>query len=211
MAHVRAVGKVVRADAAREKLVQKRRLVRSPARGVEDRSVRVGGPNMLADDVEGLGPRDRRIVGVTVADDHRMGDPARLAEPVLGLLLEFGDGMLFPPAGGGHAGGVLLSESLGTVLAEFDLLPVPGDRFRPGAAGAVDSARLVDAEHRAHGAAGSALFEAAFEGDFNGFEPRCRGLRFADDEIILVDVVEFDLAAAHLCHCQSPLTGELSC
>ena len=142
-------GQVVGAERADEQLVDERRLVGGLARGVEHRLVRRGqAAQVAADQRERLVPVDRLVVGAAGAQHHRLGDPALLAEPVVGLLAELGDRVVaeelpveLPPGG-------LLGDRLGAVLAELGGGRCAGLGVRPGAALAVEPVDLVELAQR---------------------------------------------------------------
>ena len=96
VAHVGAVRKIIGAQGPGEQLVHKRRLVGRAAGGVEDAAVRRAGPDVLTDQLEGFRPGDRRVVGFTFTDDHRLAEPALVAQPVLRLLRQLRDGVPGP-------------------------------------------------------------------------------------------------------------------
>ena len=92
VAHVRAVGEVVRAEHAPEELIEERGLVARAARGVEDRAVGIGeGGEALARDPERVVPRDRLVAVGALAPDHRVGEPPLRLEPVVGSAAQLGD------------------------------------------------------------------------------------------------------------------------
>ena len=147
MAHVRAVGQVVGAERAREQLVDERRLVGRLARGVEDRLVRAGQPaKLLADQLERVVPRDRLVVAGAGAQHHRLDDPALLAQPVVGLVVQLGERVRGEELAADVPAGGLLGDRLGAVLAELRGVPVLGRGVGPGAALAVEAVDLVELE-----------------------------------------------------------------
>ena len=73
------------------------------------------------------------------AQHHRLRDPALIAQPLLGVRGQFGDGILGEEVGADAFVGGFPSDGLGAVLAEFGGVPVPsgsgqrssGNRSRP--------------------------------------------------------------------------------
>ena len=127
MAHVGAVGQVVRAELADEQLIAEGCFVAGAAAGVEHRLVRTGeAVELVGDHLERVGPVDRLVMLAAAAQHHRLRDAALIAEPHFRLLGEFGDRVLF--------------EKLGRHLLARRF---PGDGLRPaftklgGVAGAV--------------------------------------------------------------------------
>ena len=94
VAHVRAVGQVVRAELAHPELVEEGRLVAEPARGVEGRLVRAREPaQRLADERERVVPRDRDVRVALGVVDERLGEAALVLEREVAPALELGDGV----------------------------------------------------------------------------------------------------------------------
>ena len=94
VAHVRAIGKIVGAETACEKLVHERRLVRGASGGVELSLVRVvEGIELAADDGERLIPTGRHIMVGREVVAHRFGQTPLQLEPMITLLFEFTDGV----------------------------------------------------------------------------------------------------------------------
>ncbi len=161
VAHVGAVRQVVGAERPDEQLVEERRLVRGTARGVEDGLVRaVQTAQRRTDDPVRVGPVDRRVVRGPFPPHHRVGQPALLAEPVAGVLLEVVQRVGREELWTDLEPGPLLRHRLGPVLTELGGMPVLRVRIRPGAAGAVEPLDLVEPEqaagrvadaHRSHG------------------------------------------------------------
>ncbi|CAL2062578.1 exported protein of unknown function [Streptomyces murinus] len=179
VAHVRAVRQVVRAQLAREELVQERRLVAGTARGVEDGLVRGGeGGDLLGDDAEGALPGDRLVVRRPFGEVHGVGEPPLLAQPVPAPGRQVGDGVRGEELRGDPAQGGLLGHRLRAVLAELRGVPVL--RLRPGAAGAVEAVLLVHPQQRQRGAPDPHLLLGDPQGVPDGRQPRRRVLRLRD-------------------------------
>ena len=145
VAHVRTVGEIVGPVQPREQLVEKRRLVRAAARGVELRRVR-GRQRVEAgcDPVERFLPADgREAVGRGVVAERRR-DPALRLEPVIGLLPQLGDRVRGEELRADVLGGRLPRHRLRAVLAEFERRGVL--RVGPRAARAVEAVGLVRLE-----------------------------------------------------------------
>src|SRR5882757_2144893 len=95
MAHIRTVGKIVRAELPYEHLIAERGLVAGPAGRIEDRLIRGGQRTQLAGDQrERIVPTDRLVVIGAGLLHHRLGQPTLLAEPETGPSLEIGDRMV---------------------------------------------------------------------------------------------------------------------
>ncbi|MNT08779.1 hypothetical protein D3C72_1435320 [compost metagenome] len=147
MAHVGAVGEVIRAVQARHQLVQKGGLVAGAPRHVEGGLVRVGQGTQVAPH-EGIGvvPGDRHIAVAGGVVHHRFGQAAVLFERVVRLLQQLRDGMAGKQLGAGAAAGRFGGDGLGAVFAK-------GKRGRvvavgPGAAWAIEAVRLVLRQQR---------------------------------------------------------------
>ena len=133
VAHVRTVGQVVGAEAPGEQLVQERGFVARPTRRVERRGVRRGQrPQLRGDQLERRRPGDRFVVRGPRPLDHRFGEPALPAEPVLRAPTEFGDRVFGEERRRDPRRRRLLGDRLHTVLAE--LRDVGVSRLGPGAA-----------------------------------------------------------------------------
>ena len=131
VAHVRAVGQVVGAEPAGQQLVEERGLVARAARRVERGLVgRVERRQPVGDDADGLVPRHRFVAVGAGPLHHGDGEPALLAEPVVGPLAQVGERV------GGEELGVdppergLLGDRLGAVLAELEVAAVRRARAR---------------------------------------------------------------------------------
>src|ERR1700733_4294135 len=90
--HVRAIGKVICAEAPHEDLVEKRRFVRSAARRIEVRPVgALQRPKMRADHCESVVPAGRLIVICRAVVAHRLRQASLLFQPVIALPFQFAD------------------------------------------------------------------------------------------------------------------------
>ena len=188
VAHVRAVGQVVRAETAHEQLVHVGGFVAGPARGVEDRVVRVvQGVELAGDDVERVVPADRLVVVAAGRLVHRLGEPALLAEPVLASLGQIAERVLGPERRVDAFAVSLPGDGLRAVLAEAH--PCPLGRVRPRAGHAVEAVLLVDAAQDARRAHRAGLLQGVLHGVQHTRQARRRGLWFADVEPAVVDVV----------------------
>ena len=128
VAHVRAVGQIVGAELADEKLVEKRRFVAGAARRVEDGFVRRGEPVQFpCDQREGLVPRDRLVMRAAGRKPHGLGDPPLLAEPVVGLFGKFGDAVGAKEVVRDAVGVGFPGEGLRAVFAELGHAAAPAD------------------------------------------------------------------------------------
>ena len=142
VAHVRTIGKVVRAKAAREQLVHERRLVRGASRGVEFGLVRViEGVELAADQCERLIPIDRHIMVGRGIVAHRLGQTPLLLQPVVAFLFQLTDSVGREELARHAAFGQLPGDGLGAILAELERAGM--SRIGPGATGTVKAIRLV--------------------------------------------------------------------
>src|SRR6516164_1092593 len=90
--HVRAVGKIVGAEAARKKLVHKRPLVRGASGGVELGLIGVvEGVELVANHGERLIPTDRHVMVGPGIVAHRLGQTSLLLQPIVAFQLQFAD------------------------------------------------------------------------------------------------------------------------
>ena len=95
VAHVRAVGQVVRAVLAHHQLVEERGLVAEPPGGVERRLIgAVQRLQLVADERERVVPRDRHVVISRRVVDHRLGQAPLVFEIEVGPGRELRDGVL---------------------------------------------------------------------------------------------------------------------
>ncbi len=125
VAHVGAVRQVVRPEAAHQQLIEESRLIRRAARGVEDRLVRIVEPAQRRRDlIQRVVPRDRAVVRAALIEDHRMRQPALLAQPPVVMRLEIGERVLGEELGLDTADRRLLRDGLRTVLAELRDVPL---------------------------------------------------------------------------------------
>ena len=209
MAHVGAVRQVVGAQRPREQLVHVRRLVGRAAGGVEDAAVRRAGPDVFADELEGVRPGDRRIVRLPFPDHHRFTQPALVAQPVLGLVRQLRDGVPRPELRAHCPQGVLLGHGLGAVFAELGSLAL-FVRLRPRTARAVEAASLVQAQQRLGRARDTGLRHGPLQGHHHGLDAGSFRFRFPDGEGVLVDVRNGGGLFAEL-HCSNFLTGQRRC
>jgi hypothetical protein len=205
VAHVGAVRQVVGAQRAGEQLVHERCLVGRAPGGVEDAAVRRAGADVLPDQLEGICPGDRRVVRLPFPDDHGFAEPALVAQPVLGLSRQLGDGMLRPELRPHGPQGVLFGHSFGAVLAEFGCLALLV-RLRPRTARAVKTAALVEPQQRLRRAGHAGLRHGAFQRHHHGFDAGGFGLGLVDFELVLVDVRDGRGLLPEL-HCSNFLTG----
>jgi hypothetical protein len=85
MTHVRAIRKIVGPQLAREKLVEKRRLVAQPPRGVESRLVRiVEAAQVPPREFEGFIPTDRHVFVRSRVVAHRLRQASGRLERIIG-------------------------------------------------------------------------------------------------------------------------------
>ncbi|MCO5588369.1 hypothetical protein L7F22_042324 [Adiantum nelumboides] len=197
VAHVRAVGQVVRAEGPGEELVDERGLVGRPAGGVEGGLAGVvQGVQLVADQPERRVPADRLVVGPARSPDHGMGDPALLAQPVLRALVELGDAVAGEELRGRAVAGRLLGDRLRAVLTELGHRAVPGVGVRPGAAGAVEALGLVQLQQRARGAGRSHPLQRPLHRHRDGRRPDGVVLGRADLQVGLRVVVAVSVHGA---------------
>ena len=190
VAHVRAVGQVVRAERPHEQLVEERGLVARAARRVEDGAVGRGEAVQLGgDEVEGVVPRDRLVVVGAGWAVHRLGEPALLAQPVVAAL-----GQLGRPGARRRTPRSTrrVVASSATALAPFsqnskrDVLCGLG----PRAARAVEALLLVEPEQRAHAPAQAHLVvDVPERADHRGQSGR-RPIGCADLELLVALVLD---------------------
>lgn len=150
VAHVGTVRQVVGAELAGEELEEERRLVAGAARGVEEGLV--GGAErrqLLRDDRERPLPGHRLVPVAALGQQHRLGDPPLLPQPVAGAPLQVGERVRREELGRDPAQRGLLRDGLRTVLAE--LRGVPLVALGPGTARAVEAVLLVDLEEGPRG------------------------------------------------------------
>ncbi|MEZ5181753.1 MAG: hypothetical protein R2702_07765 [Acidimicrobiales bacterium] len=196
VAHVRAVGEVVRPELAHEQLVQERRLVaRAPGR-VEDGAVGVaGGGEGVGHHAEGVVPRDRPVVPVALGAVHRLGEAALLAEPPVGA-----PGQVVHVVAG-EEGGVdpahrrLLGDRLHPVLAELERRRVV--RVGPGAARAVEPVGLVELQEGLRRPGGAELTAGVTQAGEHPGEAGGRCLRRPDPQVALARIVDRRRGGAH--------------
>lgn len=156
VAHVRAIGKIIGAEGACIKLVEKGGLVRGAAGCVELGLIgMVKGLQPSSDLLERLFPfNDLEAVGLAVVT-HRMRQPAGVLQFVIGPGPEFGDGVLGEEARAGTLDGRLPGHRLRAILAELEGGSVL--RVGPGTAGAIEPGGLVHLQEGPRAAAGSHL------------------------------------------------------
>ncbi len=148
VAHVRAVGKVVGAEAAAEQLVEIGRFVAGPAGCVEGCLVRAGQAVQVSrDQRERIIPGDRPIAVAGRVITHRFGETPLVFEPVIALLTQLADAVAGEEGGIHAAARGFPVHRLGAVLAELHRTGLR--RIAPGATGAVEAAVLVGLEHGA--------------------------------------------------------------
>ena len=121
VAHIRAIGKIVRAEAAREQLIHERRLVRGASRSVKFGLVRiVEGIELATDQCERLVPTDRHIMVGRGIVTHRLGQTPLLFQPIVAFLFEFADGVGREELARHAALGQLPGDGLGAIFAELE-------------------------------------------------------------------------------------------
>jgi len=174
---VRAVREVVGAEPAPDELVQKRRLVRGPARGVERGAGRASLAQRVGPQRDRVGPRDRPVVTIAGAQHHRLGDAAELAQLVLAERAQVVDRPLREPRRGREHGRGFLGDGLGAVLAKLEARPLA--RLGPGAAWAVKAGGLVEREQRLGGAGRAVVLDGDARGRDHRAEPARRRRRRA--------------------------------
>ena len=193
VAHVRAVRQVVGAEAAHQQLIDERGFVAGAPGGVEDRLVgALERVEVLRDDVMGVIPADRPVVVIALAQDHRVGQPALLAQPVLGALAQIGEGVPREEVRGDDALGRLLGDRLRAVLAELGELAA-AVLLGPRAAGAVETLALVEPNQGGRGAQRTHRRDAALQRHHDGLHPgrlvlgagaHCRVLVVGDCDVL---------------------------
>ena len=142
---------------------------------------------MVGDDGHGGVPADRPVVVVASGSVDGFREPTLLAEPVVGSLGEVADRVGGKEARSDPAVGGFLGDCLGPVLTELE--PRRAVRFGPRAARAVESVRLVDAQHRAGRFAGAELVVKRTQRRHDPREPGCPSLRRTDGHGTLGDLV----------------------
>ncbi len=208
VAHVRAVGEVVGAVGTRQQLVGERGLVGGLARGVEDGLVGRGERGeVTADEVERLVPGDRLVVRGPVAQHHRLGDPALLAQPVLGSPGQVLEGVPREEGAVEVALRRLLGHGLGAVLAELRGVPVLRVGIRPCAALAVEPVGLVELQQGPRGSGDPHLLDRPLHGDGDAGHPRRRARPRLHLEVVLVDVPARCVASHESHPCAVPETA----
>ena len=184
VAHVRAVGQVVGAQAAREQLVDERRLVARPAARVERGAVRVGKrAQLLGDEIERVVPADRPVMRAARSQVHGLGQPALRLEPVVGLPAKLLDRVGGEEAGVDALAGGLPRDRLGAVLAELGRLAMV--RIGPGAARAVEAVDLVRLQQGLQAALRAHLMCDEFDGVLDARQPRRGPLRGRDGGLLV--------------------------
>ena len=149
--HVRAVGQVVRAVAAREELIEERRLVARASRRIEDRFVRCRDLELLADEREGVVPIDRRVVRCALFAEHGLHEASLRVEPFVGARSEIFERVLREEVSTDVELGRFVGDVLDAVFAELEEVAfVLG--LGPRAAGAVEAVVLVQTQERARAA-----------------------------------------------------------
>ena len=195
VAHVRAVGQVVRAEPPHQELVEECGLVRGATRRVEDRLVgALQGAQLVGDEVEGLVPARRAVVRRALVEDHRFHETSLLAEPVVVVLEQVGDRMLREELPRHPAHGCFFGHGLRAVLAELGDVSLVF--FGPRASRAVEPVLLVHAQQRAGAAHDAHLLQRHPERVHHGGHPDRLGRRRRDAHLRLVDVC----SGGGLCH-----------
>src|SRR5690606_872199 len=101
------------------------------------------GPQALARKPEGLFPPDGQVAVRSPVINHGMGEAPLLFQPEIGLRGELRDRVLGEKGGVGALGGGLGGHRLEPVFAKVEAQTFA---LRPGAAGAIEAAGLVDLE-----------------------------------------------------------------
>ena len=185
VAHVRAVGKIVRAERAHEQLVEERRLIGGAAARIEGGAVgRVEPVQSVGDQPERLVPGHRAVMVFAGRFEDRLDEPPLHPEPVFRLLEQVGDGVLGPEARRHGDRCRLPRHRLGPVLAELEGLALV--RVGPGAAHAVEAVLLVDRRQQLRGSGGSELGERGLHRIEDPGDARGLVLVRADGEIGVV-------------------------
>ena len=92
VAHIRAVGHIVRPELPDEKLIEERRFIARPSTCVKGRRIRRWqGVQFVREKLESLLPPDRPVMRRSLALHHRMHQPALLLQPVIALLAQLVD------------------------------------------------------------------------------------------------------------------------
>jgi hypothetical protein len=158
VAHVRAVGEVVRAVHAHEQLVQERSFVAGAARRVERGPMRAVQPfQVLRDQLIRSVPRNGLVLVRQRIEHHRVSEAAVLFERVIVLLHQLVDGVLREERGRHALARRFRRNGLHAVFAEFERRCVLA--VRPCAARAVEAVRLVLPEKRLVLAPGDLLLD----------------------------------------------------
>ena len=145
--HVRAIGKVICAEAPHEDLVEKRRFVRSAARRIEVRPVgALQRPKMRADHCESVVPAGRLIVICRAVVAHRLRQASLLFQPVIALPFQFADRLGRKELGRHLSLCEFKGDGFRAVLAELKRASML--RIRPCASRAVEAVRLVHRQQR---------------------------------------------------------------
>ncbi|MND40993.1 hypothetical protein D3C80_317420 [compost metagenome] len=148
VAHVRAVGEVVGAVGAHEQLIEVRRFVTRPARGVELGLIGARqAVQMPGDQGECVVPTDRLVAISLGVVAHRLGQAALVFEPIVTLFQQRSDAVFGEEFGIDTAFGRFPVHRLGAVLAEHHHALFR--RIAPGATRAVEATVLVGLEHDA--------------------------------------------------------------
>ena len=150
--------------------------------GVEDRLIGVvHAPQFLGHEVIGFVPVDGPVVGSAFIEEHRVGDPALLAQPEVIAGLELGNGVLGEELRGDPATGGFLGHCLGAVLAELCRIALL--MLRPGASHAVEPVQLVHRQQGLDAAQRPHLFQRNFQGVGNSGDAHGLGLGFGDGQL----------------------------
>jgi hypothetical protein len=182
--HVRAVGKVVRAELPDEELVEERCLVAGSAGRVEDRLVgRSQCLQLVGDNRERVGPLDRLVVCRPRTEDHRLSDPSQLAQPVVRLLGQLGNAVASKELRCGTSGRRFPRNCLCPVLTELDRA-AGSVRIRPRTRLTIESALLIDRAQGAQRAADTHLVVGSAERGENAWDSACILLRRSDADCL---------------------------
>ena len=166
MAHVGTVGKVVRAKAPHENLVEECGFIGSAARRVEVRPVgTLERAKMRPNQGEGVVPADGLVVIRHAVVTHRIGQASLLLEPVITLSFQFAYGIGREELGRHSSFREFEGDGFGAILAELKRAGML--RIRPCASRAVKALRLVHRQQRLGALQHNALLAKRFR---NGAE-----------------------------------------
>ena len=185
VAHVAAVGQVVRAEAADEELVQKSGFIARPAGGVENGFMGMGQtPEPPRHLLQRLVPGNRDIMIGPGRQPHGLGDSAFFAHREVVPGRHFRNAVRRKKVGGQALFGGLFGDGFRAVFA---VLPEAGAfviGIGPRAAGAVHAALLVEGEQSARCSAGPHFPKDVLDGDGHAREARCGAGGRADPKAV---------------------------